>query len=105
VVIKLTGKLNIGGAGRLNNSAGIPGNLRILSSYSGANGVTINNGSNNYLMVYAPQTEITISGVGRLFGGAVGKTISVVNSGALHYDTRLSAVWPEILSLISGSLP
>jgi endonuclease G len=105
VVIKLTGKLNIGGSGKLNNATGIPGNLRILSSYSGANGVTINNGSNNYLMVYAPQTEITISGVGRLFGGALGKTISVVNSGALHYDTRLSAVWPEILSLISGSLP
>jgi hypothetical protein len=105
VIIKLTGALNIDGASRLNNTTEIPGNLRILSSYSEANGVTINNGANNYLVVYAPQTGINISGTGRLFGGAVGKTITVVNSGVLHYDIKLETVWPEILSLISGSLP
>ncbi|HZF39565.1 MAG TPA: hypothetical protein VE715_12125, partial [Blastocatellia bacterium] len=105
VVIKLTGALNIGGASRLCNITGVPGNLRILSSYSGANGVTINNGANNYMIVYAPQTGVGISGTGRLFGGAVGKTITVSNSGAIHYDTGLRTVWPEILSLIFGPLP
>jgi DNA/RNA endonuclease G, NUC1 len=105
VVIKLTGALKIGQASRLSNTTEIPGALRILSSFSGANGVTINNGANNYMLVYAPQTEINISGTGRLFGGAVGKSITVDNSGALHYDTRLEAVWPEILSLVSGALP
>jgi hypothetical protein len=105
VVIKLTGALKIGQASRLSNTTEIPGNLRILSSFSGANGVTINNGANNHMLVYAPQTEINISGTGRLFGGAVGKSITVGNSGAIHYDTRLEAVWPEILSLILGPLP
>jgi hypothetical protein len=105
VVIKLTGALKIGEASRFSNTTGIPGNLRILSSFSGANGVTINNGANNYMLVYAPQTEINISGTGRLFGGAVGKTITVGNSGAIHYDTRLEVVWPEVWSLISGALP
>jgi len=105
VVIKLTGVLKIGEASRLSNTTGIPGNLRILSSFSGGNGVTINNGANNYMLVYAPQTEINISGTGRLFGGAVGKTITVGNSGAIHYDARLEAIWPEIWSLISGPLP
>jgi hypothetical protein len=100
VVIKLTGALNIGAASNFFNTTGIPGNLRILSSYSGASGVTINNGANNYMMVYAPQTEVNISGVARLFGSVVGKTITVVNSGAIHYDTELSAIWPEIWSLI-----
>src|SRR4029078_11982807 len=95
-VIKLTGTLKIHGARRLNNTTEIPGNLRILSSYSEANGVTINNGANNHLVVYAPQTGINISGTGRLFGGAVGKTITVVNSGVLHYDIKLETVWPEI---------
>jgi hypothetical protein len=104
VVIKLTGKLDIGGASRLNNTTEIPGNLRILSSYTETNGVAIRNGANNHLVVYAPQTEVIISGTGRLFGGAAGKTITVVNSGILHYDIKLEAVWPEILSLISGSL-
>src|SRR6185503_6632298 len=39
VVIKLTGTLKTGQASRLSNTTGIPGNLRILSSFSGANGV------------------------------------------------------------------
>jgi endonuclease G len=105
VIIKLTGALNIGGASRFSNTTEIPGNLRILSSYSDANGVTINNGANNFMVVYAPQTEINISGTGRLFGGAVGKTITAGNSGAIHYDTGLRAVWPDIWSLIFGPLP
>jgi hypothetical protein len=105
VVIKLTGALNIGGASSVSNTTGIPGNLRILSSYSGANGVTINNGANNHMMIYAPQTDVRISGTGRLFGSAVGKTITVGNSGAIHYDTRLESVWPDIWSLIFGPLP
>jgi endonuclease G len=105
VVIKLTGALNIGGASRLSNTTEIPGNLRILSSYSEANGVTINNGANNFMVVYAPQTDIYISGTGRLFGGAVGKTITIGNSGAIHYDTGLRAVWSDIWSLVFGPLP
>jgi len=100
VIIKLTGALNIGGASSFSNTTGIPGNLRILSSYSGAGGVTINNGANNYMLVYAPQTEVNILGVARLFGSVVGKTITVGNSGAIHYDTGLSAIWPEIWDLI-----
>jgi endonuclease G len=100
VIIKLTGALNVGGASSFSNTTGIPANLRILSSYSGSSGMTINNGANNYMMVYAPQTEVSISGVARLFGSVVGKTITVVNSGAIHYDTELSAIWPEIWDLI-----
>ena len=40
VVIKLTGTLNTSGATSLNNTTQIPSNLRILSSYSGSNGVS-----------------------------------------------------------------
>ena len=89
VVIKLTGALNIGGASSLSNTTGIPGNLRILSSYSGANGVTINNGANTYVMIYAPQTGVSISGTAPLLGSVVAKTITVSNSGVINYDTRL----------------
>lgn len=105
VVIKLTGKLNIGGASIVSNTTGIPGNLRILSSYSQANGVTLNNGTNVHMVVYAPQTDVSITGTARLFGSVVGKTITVANSGAIHYDTGLRAVWPEIWGLIFGPLP
>jgi hypothetical protein len=98
VVIKITGTLNIGGASRLNNTTGNPGNLRILSSYSGANGVRINNGAANHIMVYAPRTGVSISGTAPLFGSVVGKTITVTNSGAIHYDTRLTTMWPDVMS-------
>jgi cytoskeletal protein CcmA (bactofilin family) len=100
VVIKLTGALNIGGASTLSNTTGIPGNLRILSSYSGANGVVINNGANNFMLLYAPQTDVSISGTAPLFGSVVGKTITVGNSGTIHYDIRLKSVWQDIWNLI-----
>jgi hypothetical protein len=103
VVIKLTGTLNIGGANSLTNTTGIPGNLRILSSNSGANGVTIGNGTPVYpvyMMVYAPQTGVSIPGVAALFGTVAGKTITIGNSGTIHYDTRLKTIWPDIWNLI-----
>ncbi len=102
VVIKLTGTLNVGGAAHVNNTTSIPGNLRILSSYSGSNGVAFGNSGNSRLLVYAPQTGITISGAGPLFGTAVGKTITISNSGAIHYDIRLLSVWPDLWPLIVG---
>jgi hypothetical protein len=102
VVIKLTGKLNVSGAASLTNTTGIPGNLRILSSYSGANGVTIGNGTNARMMVYAPQAGVSISGTAPLFGTVAAKTIMVGNSGTIHYDTGLKTIWPGIWNLIFG---
>ncbi len=102
VVIKMTGTLNVGGASYVNNTTSIPGNLRVLSSYSGSNGVAFGNSGNSRLLIYAPQTGITISGAGPLFGTAVGKTITLSNSGAIHYDTRLLSVWPDLWPLIVG---
>jgi len=102
VVIKLTGTLNAGGATFINNTTMIPGNLRIMSSYSGSNGVSVSNSSNARLMVYAPQTSVTISGAGPLFGTVAGKTVTVSNSGAIHYDTRLLSIWPDVWALITG---
>ena len=103
VVIKITGTLNAGGATTINNTTAIPSNLRILSSYSGSNGVTFGNSSNAYLMVYAPNTGVTISGAGPLFGTVVGKTVTVSNSGMIHYDTRLKNTWPAVWALIFGN--
>jgi uncharacterized repeat protein (TIGR01451 family) len=102
VVIRMTGTLNASGATSLTNTTGIPGNLRILSSYGGTNGVTLSNGSNAYLMVFAPNTAVTISGAAPLFGTVAAKTVTISNSGMIHYDTRLKSIWPDIWSLILG---
>ena len=100
VVIKITGTLNVSGAAKVNNTTAIPGNLRILSSYSGSNGVSLGNGSNSYLLVYAPKTDVTISGAGPVFGTVAGKTITLSNSGTIHYDTRLSSIWYDLWLLL-----
>jgi hypothetical protein len=102
VTIRLTGALNASGATSFTNTTGIPGNLRILSSYSGANGVTLGNGTNVQMLIYAPQTGVSISGTAPLFGTVAGKTLTVGNSGTIHYDTTLKAIWPDIWNLIFG---
>jgi hypothetical protein len=32
----------------------------------------------------------------------VGKTITLSNSGMIHYDTRLKTIWPDVWTLIFG---
>jgi len=100
VVIKITGTLNAGGASSLTNTTTIPSNLRILSSYTGTNGVALTNSTAAYLVIYAPHTGVTISGAVPLFGTVAGKTLTISNSGMIHYDTLLKSVWPDIWSLI-----
>ncbi|HXU39731.1 MAG TPA: HYR domain-containing protein [Blastocatellia bacterium] len=100
VVIKLTGTLSASGATSINNTTAIPANLQILSSFSGSNGVTISNGTNVQLLIYAPGTNVTISGSAPVFGTVVGKTVTISNSGMIHYDVLLKNAWPGIWSLI-----
>jgi len=57
------------------------------------------------MMVYAPQKGVSISGTAPVFGGVVGKTITVGNSGTFHYDTRLNAIWPDVWNLIFSPSP
>lgn len=102
VTIKLTGTLSTGGAGSLNNTTLIPGNLRILSSYSGAGGVSFTNSASAYLVIYAPNTGVTVSGAAPLYGTVAGKTLTISNSGMLHYDTRLQSVWVDLWQSILG---
>lgn len=100
VVIKLTGTLNASGASSINNTTNIPSNLRILSSYTGSSGVTLGNSTNVYMVIYAPQTGVSISGAVPMFGTVAGKTLTLSNSGAIHYDTNLINVWPDIFMLL-----
>jgi uncharacterized repeat protein (TIGR01451 family) len=100
VVIKITGTLNTSGATSLTNTTAIPSNLRILSSYTGSNGVSFTNSTTVYLVIYAPKTDVAISGAAPLFGTVAGKTLTISNSGMIHYDTLLKSIWPDIWSLI-----
>jgi hypothetical protein len=94
--------LNTSGATNLNNTTQIPSNLRILSSFTGSNGVTFGNSANIYSVIYAPNTGLNISGAAPLFGTAAAKTITLGGSGAIHYDTTLISIWPDLWALIVG---
>lgn len=102
VVIKLTGTLNTSGATNLNNTTQIPSNLRILSSYSGSNGIVLGNSTSVYSVIYVPNTGLNISGAAPLFGTVAAKSITIGNSGAIHYDTTLISIWPDLWVMIVG---
>lgn len=102
VTIRLTGTLTTSGATSLPNTTLIPSNLRILSSYTGATGVTLGNSSSLQLVIYSPQTGVSITGSAPLFGTVAAKTITLTNSGMIHYDTQLKTIWPDIWTLILG---
>ena len=70
----------------------LPSNLLIYSTYSGANGVTINNNGTTYGAVYAPQTDVDISNNAGFFGAAVGNTVKLENNGDVHFDTALASM-------------
>jgi hypothetical protein len=92
VSISLTGALNAGG-GSFANSTHVPTNLQIASSYAGSNGVSLNGGAEAFLTVYAPKTDVTISGNSSLFGAVLGKTLTVSGNPDLHYDSTIGNIW------------
>ena len=102
VVIKLTGIFTASGATSLTNTTAIPGNLRILSSNTGTNGLTLSNGTSAHLIIFAPSAGVTVTGAAPLFGTITGKTVTVSNSGVIHYDIQVKSAWPDIWALISG---
>ncbi len=101
------GTLNIGNNVVLSSSGNVPKNIQIYSTYSGANGVTINNNGVLAAAVYAPGTDVSIGNNDDLFGSVIGKTVAVHNNAAIHYDESLGnlitaegptgiTVWQEI---------
>jgi hypothetical protein len=88
VKINVTGKFTDSG-GSLQNTSHNPANLQVNSSYTGSNGVTVSGTSATYIMVYAPGTDLTVSGGGPLYGSLVAKTLTVSGNSQIHQDLGL----------------
>ena len=91
-VIYLTGDLDTAG-GRLANDTGIPGNLKILMTGGTAR---LTGNIDFHAVIYAPNTDVTITGTGSLYGAVVGKTLDMRGTGDVHYDEALD-LSPEII--------
>jgi uncharacterized repeat protein (TIGR01451 family) len=88
VIINVTGKFTDSG-GSLQNPSQIPSNLQVFSSYTGSNGVTVSGTSATYMAIYAPGTDVTVSGGSPFYGSLVGKTLTVSGNSAIHQDLDL----------------
>jgi hypothetical protein len=92
VAIVVNGPLN-GSGGSFVNATRIPSNLQLSSSYAGANGVRLSGGTSAFMSIYAPTTNVALSGNSPLFGAVLGRTLEASGSTAIHYDTQLLEVW------------
>ena len=86
VSITITGVLSASG-GSIVNTTRVPANLQISSSYSGPSGVTVAGGPSSFFTIYAPATDVAISGNASFFGAALGKTLTISGNPDVHYDT------------------
>ena len=91
-VIYLTGDLDTAG-GRLANDTEIPGNLKILMTGGTAR---LTGNIDFHAVIYAPNTDVTITGNGSLYGAVVGKTLDMRGTGDIHYDEALD-LSPEVI--------
>jgi Flp pilus assembly protein TadG len=87
--IYVTGSINLGGA--TFTASNLPKNLKIV--VIGAGTVKVNNNASLYADVYAPQSAVTLSGTGDIYGSVLGNTISMTGTSGIHYDLSLPGGW------------
>lgn len=91
------GTISVLGNAALTNLTERPESLSIYSTYSGENGIVIDNDTSVLAAIYAPQTDIIVNNDQGFFGALVGRSIDLGNNTEFHYD--------ESLGNISGSSP
>jgi Tfp pilus assembly protein PilX len=95
VILNVTGSASTGFAvdltsGGVANATLKAENFQIISSWNGTtNGIQISGGPSAYMYVYAPYTQITVSGGANLYGALLGKTLTAAGGAQLHFDKAL----------------
>jgi Flp pilus assembly protein TadG len=84
--IYLYGNLFRGGLSVVNNNTMEAGNLQFYMSGGTA---TVTSDNPFYGVIYAPNTDVTLSGSADYFGAFVGKTLTVLGDAQAHYDESL----------------
>lgn len=84
--IYLYGDLFRGGLAVINNNTSSAQNLQF---YMTGGTATVTSDNPFYGVIYAPNTDVTISGSADYFGAVVGKTLKVTGTGQAHYDESL----------------
>ena len=89
--------------GNTTTSGGRPGNLRVVmvpsSSGTPPGNVDIGSSAALYADVYAPQSRITLSGTGDIYGSVLGKSIDMTGSSAIHFDRSLFSIQTNVVTV------
>ncbi len=96
VIISLTGGMSVSSTGSIANTTSKAQQFQLLSSATctsscsaPTNSIQISGGSDAYLYIYAPRTQIVASGGANLYGALLGNDLQVSGGSRLHYDKAL----------------
>ncbi|WP_421345707.1 DUF7305 domain-containing protein [Aeromonas veronii] len=90
----VSGKVDLGAGAEVTaakqglTTGGTPA-ISLYSAYSGKDGVKLSGNTPLYAALYAPLTEMKISGSGGLFGTVRAKHLTESGAGGVHYDEAL----------------
>jgi hypothetical protein len=73
-------------------------NLKVVALNSGSS-VTLGGNADIYIDVYAPLSDVTISGTGALYGDVVGKTATLSGRAGIHFDESSSTQTRKIVTV------
>jgi len=100
VVITVTGSIDVS-AGGIANTTLKAQQFQLLSSASGvSNNIKVTGGSSTYMYVYAPQTQIVVTGGGDIYGALLGNDLQANGGAKLHFDKALGNS-----GLLAGGVP
>jgi hypothetical protein len=102
VKIYITQVGSLGGGG-IANVTGLPANLQIFQhpyalpvglapAKKGMNTLSVSGGSGAALTIYAPYTDVTVSGSGAIYGSIIADNLQAQGGAQFHYDEALGGV-------------
>lgn len=89
VHLYVSGAISIAGNG-INNVSAVPSDFNLVAT--GNAGVDFSGNANFAGTVYAPNSTLSLSGNGTMYGAFVGAAMRVSGNGAIHYDRLLATI-------------
>jgi Flp pilus assembly protein TadG len=80
-------------SGNVTTNGSLPKNLKIVMVTNGGNpagSFNVSSGTSLFADVYAPQSIVTLSGSGDIYGYVLGQSVTMTGTSAIHYDLDLN---------------
>lgn len=96
--LTITGMTTLNVTGKFDSSGGSVSNtthdaFQFKVNVSGATDAKISGGSDSYMTLYAPGSDVDVSGSSDYYGSIIGKTLTASGGSALHQQKNPSDLW------------